>query len=71
MENISVPEFNWSNFIQATKMFISLWITEQTKHRLYKWYLYMLDYIAQNEVSYGRLPDVVTSTEDADGEGGS
>ena len=60
---IPIPPFNASNFFQASRMFFQLWITEQTKHRLFKWYLGMLDYIAQNEADYGTVPDVATEPE--------
>ena len=60
---IPIPSFNLSNFFQASKLFLHLWIIEQTKHRLFRWYIKMLDYITQNEVDYGRVPDVVTESE--------
>jgi len=60
---IPIPLFNFSNFFQATKLFLRLWIIEQTKHRLFRWYIKMLDYIAKVETDYGRVPTVATSTE--------
>ncbi len=66
---IPIPAFNLSNFFQASKLFLRLWIIEHTKHRLFRWYLRMLDYIAQNEVEYGRVPELAASTEITDTEG--
>lgn len=63
---IPIPPLNTSNFMEALRMFLGLWITEHTKHRLFRWYLQMLNYIAQNEVDYGRVSIVVTSPEDTD-----
>jgi len=60
---IPIPPFNLSNFLQASRLFLRLWITEYTKHRLFRWYLRMLDYIAQNEVEYGRVYNLATEPE--------
>ena len=60
---IPIPPFNLSNFFQASKLFLHLWIIEHTKHRLFRWYLRMLDYIANNEVDYGRVPVVAPESE--------
>ena len=60
---IPIPPFNLSNFFQASKLFLHLWIIEQTKHRLFRWYLQMLDYIANNEANYGRVPVVASESE--------
>lgn len=60
---VPIPPFNLSNFFQASKLFLQLWIIEQTKHRLFRWYIKMLDYIAQSEADYGRVPDLATGPE--------
>ena len=60
---IPIPLFNFSNFFQASKMFLRLWIIEQTKHRLFRWYIKMLDYIANVEVTYGRVPELASEPE--------
>lgn len=65
---IPIPLFSVPNFFQATKLFLHLWIIEQTKHRLFRWYIKMLDYIANNEVKYGRVSELATSTEITDTE---
>jgi len=65
---VPIPPFNLSNFFQVTRLFLHLWIVEQTKHRLFRWYIKMLDYIANNEVEYGRVPELATSAEATESE---
>lgn len=65
---VPIPSFNISNFFQATKLFLQLWIIEQTKHRLFRWYIKMLDYIAQSEATYGTVPELATGSEITDTE---
>lgn len=60
---IPIPLFNLPNFFQATRLFLRLWITEQTKHRLFRWYIKMLSYIAESEVTYGTVPGLATESE--------
>jgi len=60
---IPIPPFNLLNFFQATRLFLQLWIIEQTKHRLFRWYIKMLDYIAKAKTDYGNIPELVTESE--------
>lgn len=56
-----IPPCTVKNFLNATLVFLKLWITEQTLHRIYKWYVAMLAYIAE-QTSY-ELLSMVEGTE--------
>ena len=52
-----IPPLTSENFFKVLKTFLRLWLTENTLHRLYRWYVAMLEYISNSEKTYSLAVD--------------
>ena len=61
----SVPSFGARNFFRVLGRFLHLWLIDNTKHRLFYWYMLMLNYIAGAE-RHGGVPNLASTAEKTD-----
>ena len=49
LHNAPIPECTFGNFAEAFGMALRYWLIEQTKHRIFNWYIKLVRYVVERE----------------------